>query len=283
MLWRTQNPEGRMSLADHLRELRRRVLIAAVALVVGGSVGWWRYNYLTGKMFHPLYVLQAQRHSGLVGPNFSGVTQAFSLKLKVALFVGVIIASPVWLYQLWGFIVPGLTRKEKRVSLAFVAAAVPLFLGGCLLATWALPRAIEILIGDFTPKGAYNLLDGSAYLTFVTRFILAFGLAFLLPVFLVALNAAHLLPARVMLKGWRVAIMLIALFSAVMTPTPDAWTMLALMLPMVALYYAAVGVSYLIDRRRAKNAPDWIDTPDDQASPIGTTSSLEDPPPLDES
>ena len=162
--------------------------------------------------------------------NFAGVTTAFSLKLKVALFVGVLIASPVWLYQVWAFIVPGLTRREKRTAMAFVAAAVPLFLGGCYLATWALPKAVEVLLG-FTPHGAANLQNASDYLDFVTRFILAFGLAFLLPVFLVVLNVAHVLPARVMIKGWRVAVMLIFVFSAMMTPTPDAWTMLAAGVP----------------------------------------------------
>lgn len=274
-----------MSLADHLRELRRRVVITAVALVVGGSLGWWQYSPLIKLMEHPLLVVAAERgRSSLVDLNFAtnGVTQAFSIKLKVALFVGIILSSPVWLYQVWGFIVPGLTSKEKRVSLAFIAAAVPLFLGGCVLATWALPRAVEVLLGDFVPQGAAILPDASVYFTFVTRFILAFGLAFLLPVFLVGLNTAHILPARVMIKGWRVAIMVIAVFAAVMTPTPDAWTMLALMLPMVALYYGAVGVSWLLDRRRAKNAPDWMETPDDQASSIGATSTFEGPSSLDD-
>ncbi len=118
------------------------------------------------------------------------------------------------------------------------------------------------------PQGAANLPDAALYLTFVTRFILAFGLAFLLPVFLVGLNVAHILPARIMLKGWRIAVILIFVFSAMMTPTPDAWTMLALALPMIGLFYAAVGVSMLLDKRRARREPEWAKVPDDEASPL---------------
>jgi sec-independent protein translocase protein TatC len=267
LLRRRSNPEGRMSLGDHLRELRNRLIVAIVAIALGGVVGWLAYDWLLTTLSEPLLALSRRRGGGLVQLNFAGVTTAFSLKLKVALFVGVLIASPVWLYQVWAFIVPGLTRREKRTAMAFVAAAVPLFLGGCYLATWALPKAVEVLLG-FTPHGAANLQNASDYLDFVTRFILAFGLAFLLPVFLVMLNVAHVLPARVMVKGWRVAVMLIFVFSAMMTPTPDAWTMLALACPMILLYFAAVGISALIDRRRRQGEPDWSELSDDEASSL---------------
>jgi sec-independent protein translocase protein TatC len=267
LLRRRSNPEGRMSLGDHLRELRNRLIVAMIAVILGGVVGWLAYDWLLTSLSEPLLALSRQRGGGLVQLNFAGVTTAFSLKLKVALFVGFIIASPVWLYQVWAFIVPGLTRREKRTAVAFVAAAVPLFLAGCYLATWALPKAVEVLLG-FTPTGAANLQNASDYLDFVTRFILAFGLAFLLPIFLVMLNVAHVLPARVMIKGWRVAVMLIFVFAAMMTPTPDAWTMLALAFPMIGLYFAAVGVAALIDRRRRRDEPDWSQLSDDEASQL---------------
>jgi sec-independent protein translocase protein TatC len=261
-----RDPDGRMSLGDHLRELRRRFVIAAAAIVVGSVVGWVEYDRLFTAIMAPFRKLAKER-GGLVNINFGGITQPFTVQLQVALFVGVILASPVWLYQVWGFIVPGLTKREKRTAMAFVGAAAPLFLAGCFLATRVVPNAVEILIG-FTPKGAANLPDAALYLTFVTRFILAFGLAFLLPVFLVGLNVAHILPARVMIKGWRVAVLLIFVFAAMMTPTPDAWTMLVLALPMVGLFYAAVGVSMLLDRRRARREPEWLKVPDDEASPL---------------
>jgi sec-independent protein translocase protein TatC len=255
-----------MSLGDHLRELRRRFVIAAAAIAVGSVLGWVEYDRLFNAIMAPLRKMAEERH-GLVNINFGGITQPFTVQLQVALFVGVIVASPVWLFQVWGFIVPGLTKREKRTSMAFIGAAVPLFLLGCLLATYTVPRAVEVLLG-FTPQGAANLPDAALYLTFVTRFILAFGLAFLLPVFLVGLNVAHVLPARIMLKGWRVAVLLIFVFAAMMTPTPDAWTMLVLAFPMVAFFFAAVGVATLLDRRRARREPEWAKVADDEASPL---------------
>lgn len=266
VLRRKRKTDGRMSLGDHLRELRRRLFVAAAAVAVGSVVGWVEYDRLFNEIMAPLRKIAAERH-GLVNINFGGITQPFTVQIQVALFVGVIVASPVWLYQVWGFIVPGLTKREKRTSIAFIGAAVPLFLSGCFFATKAVPKAVEVLLG-FTPAGAANLPDAALYLTFVTRFILAFGLAFLLPVFLVGLNVAHVLPARIMLKGWRIAIMLIFVFAAMMTPTPDAWTMLVLAMPMVGLYYAAVGVAALLDRRRARRQPDWGNVSDDEASPL---------------
>lgn len=274
-LRRKRKTDGRMSLGDHLRELRRRFVIAASAIVVGSVLGWLVYDRLFTAIMAPLRKM-AEERDGLVNINFGGITQPFTVQLQVALFVGVIVASPVWLFQVWGFIVPGLTKREKRTSMAFIVAAVPLFLSGCLLAAYAVPNAVEVLLG-FTPQGAANLPDAALYLTFVTRFILAFGLAFLLPVFLVGLNVAHVLPARIMLKGWRFAVLLIFVFAAMMTPTPDAWTMLVLAFPMVAFFFAAVGVATLLDRRRARREPDWSKLADDEASTLDEEAG-----PLDE-
>ena len=274
ILRRKRNVGGRMSLGDHLRELRRRVLVAAGAIAVGSVLGWVEYDWLFNRIMAPLRKVAAERH-GLVNINFGGITQPFTVQLQVALFVGVIVASPVWLYQVWGFIVPGLTKREKRTTVGFIGAAVPLFLGGCFFATQAVPRAVEVLLG-FTPKGAANLPDAALYLTFVMRFILAFGLAFLLPVFLVGLNIAHVLPARIMLKGWRIAVLLIFVFAAMMTPTPDAWTMLVLAMPMVGLFFAAVGVATILDRRRARREPEWANVADDEATPLDDRASVLD-------
>ncbi|MEO8517689.1 MAG: twin-arginine translocase subunit TatC [Dermatophilaceae bacterium] len=271
ILRRKRNDGGRMSLGDHLRELRRRLFVAGGAIAVASVLGWVEYDALFERIMAPLRRVAAERN-GLVNINFGGITQPFTVQLQVALFVGVIVASPVWLYQVWGFIVPGLTKREKRTSMAFIAAAVPLFLSGCFFATRAVQTAVEVLLG-FTPKGAANLPDAALYLTFVTRFILAFGLAFLLPVFLVGLNVAHVLPARIMLKGWRIAVLLIFVFAAMMTPTPDAWTMLVLALPMVVFYFAAVGVSFILDRRRARHEPRWANVADDEASPLDDDDS----------
>lgn len=265
---KSRDPEGRMSLGGHLRELRNRLTIAGLAIVVGGSVGWIYYNPLLERLQDPLRQVAEARHTDLVKLNFGGggITEPFAIKVKVAIFVGLLIASPVWIYELWAFVMPGLTKKERRYAITFLAASVPLFLGGAYLAWVVMPKAVVTLL-EFTPTGAVNLPAADTYLTFVTRFILAFGLAFLMPVLMVGLNLAHVLPGRIMLKSWRVSVFLIAVFAAVMTPTPDPWTMLFMAIPMVALFFIATGIALLVDRRRAKNAP-YADLSDDEASPL---------------
>ena len=265
-LRRQRDPEGRMSLGDHLRELRKRIVVAGVAIIAGAVVGWLNYERVLGKLTEPLYEL-AKRRQGVVNINFTTMTDAFSIQLNVSIFVGLILASPVWLFQIWGFVVPGLTKKEKRVARLFIVASVPLFLAGCALAYLFLPHAVDVLLG-FTPPGAYNLQQATDYLNFVLKLVLAFGLAFLLPVFMVALNLAHVLSAAAMLRGWRPMVMVIFVFAAVMTPTPDPWSMLFLALPIVALYFAAVGVCAILDRRRVESEPSWLSLPDDEASQL---------------
>lgn len=260
-----------MSLGDHLRELRNRVLIAAATIIVAGILGWIFYENVIDALTRPITTLARERtkegESGLLNINFGGLTDPIAIRLTVSLFVGLILASPVWLWQIWGFIVPGLNRKEKRVARLFIVAAVPLFLAGCALAFFMLPKAVAVLLG-FTPENAANLQDAGAYLNFVLKFIVAFGCAFLLPVFLIALNLIGILPGRVMLKAWRPAVMIIFVFAAVMTPTPDAYTMCVLALPMVVFFFAAVGIAFLFDRRKAKNDPEWMGVPDDEASSL---------------
>lgn len=249
-----------MALAEHLRELRNRVVVAAAALLLGTIAGWSLYDPVNALLFAPLQRLGGE-------PNYPSLTDPLAVHLQVALFIGVIVSSPVWLYQIWAFVVPGLTKREKRTAAFFLLTAVPLFLTGCYLAYLTLPKAVEILV-SFTPPGARNILPASDYFGFTTRFILAFGCAFLLPVFLVGLNLAHVLPGRVMLRGWRVATIALFVFAAVMTPTPDPWTMLALAVPMIALYFGACGVALLVDRRRDRSRPSWADLDDETASPL---------------
>ncbi len=258
-----------MSLGDHLRELRRRVLIAILAIFLGAVVGWWRYTWIFDRLSLPIKEVAKERGAAIVTLNLANPTDSFSIAITVGLFVGVIIASPVWLFQVWAFIVPGLTNREKRTAGVFIGTAVPLFLAGCALGYVTLPKAMHALL-SFTPTDAANILPADVYLNFVLKFILAFGLAFLLPVFLVGLNAAGILPARVMVKSWRPAVFLIFLFAAMMTPSPDPWSMVALAVPMIGLYFLAVGLSFILDRRKAKRSPaaEWQNIPDDQASAL---------------
>jgi sec-independent protein translocase protein TatC len=257
-----------MSLSEHFREFRNRLLVAALAVLACSVVGWVYYVPIIGYISEPVTSLRNADGDPLVPLNFATtLTAPFSLRLRVSIFVGIVLSSPVWLWQVWAFLLPGLTRKEKRLALWFGLASVPLFLAGALLAAWALPRTIAVLL-SFAPPDSQNLQDATVYLNFVLYFILAFGIAFLLPVFMVGLNSVGLFPVRVMRSGWRISLLLILVFSAMATPDPSAWTLFALATPMYALYWLAVGVAALNERRRRRRDPDWLSAADDEASAL---------------
>jgi sec-independent protein translocase protein TatC len=236
-----------MPLGAHLTELRKRLTLSAAGLLAGAVVGWVAYDPLLRALMDPLEAAAAAS-GGHVTLNFSTVVASFDLKVKAALFLGVFVSCPWWLCQLWAFVTPALTRGERRRSIGFLAAAVPLFAGGGLLAWWALPNAV-VLLTAFTPPGAYNLIEAQSYLTFVMRLICAFGLGFVLPALMVALNLAGLVLAVTWLKAWRWAVMSAFTFAAVMSPTPDVLTMVALAAPICGLYFGAIAVCHLHDRR----------------------------------
>src|SRR4249920_2367536 len=168
----SKDPEGRMPLRAHLAELRSRLIKSGLAIAVGAVAGWFLYDPLLRTLIEPLREIARERDQ-LITINFAEVASSFNLQLKLSVYLGIVVASPVWLYQLWAFVVPGLTRREKRYSMAFVGAAVPLFLAGVGLAWVVLPNAVRFLTG-FTPQGATNLITADGYLTFVTRMMLAF-------------------------------------------------------------------------------------------------------------
>ena len=258
-----------MTLAEHFKEFRRRLLVsvsaaALAAIAIGVHFFWPVYNKLT----EPWFSYKNANPDSLITLNFGEATSALSQRISLSLWAGIILTSPVWLYQIWAFIVPGLTKKEKRWSLGFIAAMVPLFLTGVFVAFTILPMALQILYG-FTPPGSSNIQDNAKYFAFVTRLMLVFGIGFLLPVFMVALNLIGVLPSRFVFQHWRVATLLIMIFAAVATPTGDASTMLMLGIPLLGLYFIAGFVMKFIEKRRAKNRPDWAkDLADDQASAL---------------
>ncbi|NMR21518.1 twin-arginine translocase subunit TatC [Cellulomonas fimi] len=239
-----------MPLREHLLELRKRVGLAVVGLLLGAVVGWVLYPPIFEILQAPVVDLNEAR-GDLIALNFSGVLSAFDMRLKVAFFVGVIVSSPWWVYQLWAFVTPGLTHRERLTTVGFVTAAVPLFLAGAFLAWTLLPKAVALLTG-FTPEGSANLITAQEYLTFVMRMVLASGVGFLLPVVMVGLTMVGAVEGRTWLRGWRVAVLLAFVFGAVATPTGDAVSMLVLAVPIVGLYFAAVGVALLRDRRVAR-------------------------------
>lgn len=239
-----------MPLREHLAEARRRLALAALGVVLGAVVGWLLYEPVFEALQRPVLLLADDRE--LVRLNFAGVATAFDTKLQVSLFLGVLLASPWWLLQLWLFITPGLTTRERRYAVGFVAASVPLFLAGALLAWRVLPYAVPLLIDEFTPVGAANLIDAQTYLGFVMRVILVMGLAFLAPVVMVGLNLAGLVRGSTWLRGWRWAVLIC--FTIAALASPEVTSMIVLGIPMCGLYFAAVGLTVLTDRRRDRSA-----------------------------
>lgn len=246
----TRPADGRMPLIDHLKELRKRIVLVALGLLVGAVAGWLLYDPLLQALQRPLDVAEELTGNEMT-LNFAGPMAALDLKIKSALFLAVFLTCPWWLYQLWAFITPGLTSKEKRYAYVFVGAAIPLFVGGALMAWFVFPHAIQILSG-FLPDQATGFTNAQEYLSLVMRLLIAFGLAFLSPVLLTGLNMAGLLPAASMAKGWRWAVLIAFTFAAIMTPTPDPWTMILVALPICLLYFVALGIAWLHDRRQER-------------------------------
>ena len=182
---RKTNPEGVMSISDHLRELRNRLMIAAGAILVGSIVGYFFSSKAIDLLQSPLNAVRATGRDD-VSLNFDTLTGAFDLRLRVSLWLGFLGTSPVWIYELWAYMAPGMTRKEKRYVWGYGVASLLLFGCGVALGLMILPHAILILL-DFMPHSTSAILQSSYYFSFVMRLLLVFGVAFLLPEFLVAL------------------------------------------------------------------------------------------------
>jgi sec-independent protein translocase protein TatC len=273
-----KDPEGRMPLADHLRELRNRLLRSVLAIVVVTIVALFFYKDIVDFLMRP--VLESvgcppQARGNLSAGTGScaeftvnGLLSPFTIMLKVSFMTGMVVATPIWLYQLWAFLAPGLHRHERKYSLFFVAAGVPLFVAGAFFAYRILPTTADVML-EFTPADAKNLLPLDDFLDLLTRMVVVFGLAFELPLLLVLLNFAGVVTGRRMLGWWRVMVMTITLFGAIATPSTDPVGMLALAVPVTALYFMAAGVSLVNDRRRARW--DAAGPGDDEASDLDLT------------
>jgi sec-independent protein translocase protein TatC len=270
---RQQNPEGRMPLMDHIRELRNRVVKMALALGAGMIVGFIFFTPVWNVISRPLChaVIRGQTGCKTLGVNqlaLDGPLDPFYLHVKVALVVGVILSSPVWLYQIWAFVAPGLYTREKRWSYIFLGTAVPLFLIGVTLAYWSLGRSMHYLLG-LTPNSVANLIQVDQYMSFVMAMLLAFGLAFELPLLIIMLNLAGILTHERFRKWRRVMIFGVFLIAGMANPSPDPITMLILGGGCAVLVEVAEFIVWSNDRRRARLHPDpYADLADDQLSPI---------------
>jgi len=257
---RQQNPEGRMPLTDHLRELRNRVVKMALALAAGMTAGFVFFTPAWHVIERPLCATAIRGHSGCrtLGVDqlvLTGPLDAFYLRVKVALIAGVILSSPVWLYQIWAFAGPGLHAREKRWSYTFLSTAVPLFGIGCTLCYLSLGRSLRYLLG-LTPGGVTNLIQVDQYLSFVMAMMLAFGLAFEVPLLIVMLNLAGVLTHERFRRWRRVLIFTVFLLAGLANPSPDPLTMLILGGTCAVLVEAAELIVWANDRRRARLHPD---------------------------
>jgi sec-independent protein translocase protein TatC len=254
--WRRKTPEereGAMSLIDHLKELRHRLLICLWALLVGSVVGFFLYEpamrliqspYCDFLRENPDKAPFEQQGCSLI---FLGAVDGFLITVKVIVFLALLVALPVILYQLWAFIVPGLTARERKWAIPFVALSVALFILGGLAAFLTLPKALDFLLsagGDFVNP----LLTVDKYIGFVIFTVLAFGLGFEFPILLISLSAAGVLSNETMRKYRRQVVLGLAIVAAVITPSPDPISMLALLIPLYLFYEGAIIVSRLLKR-----------------------------------
>ncbi|MFE7533661.1 twin-arginine translocase subunit TatC [Streptomyces rhizosphaericola] len=285
-----KDAEGRMPLLDHLRELRNRLLKAVLAIVVVMIVAAFFQKEIYEFLLAPIQDSVGCKNGvvttvdgkscallktdTLIGP--------FTNALKVALMSGVLLATPIWLYQLWAFVAPGLHKGEKRYAYAFAVVGAPLFLAGGYLAYAILPQTAEIMLG-FSPDDVQNQIGLDSYLDLLVRMVIVFGLAFELPLLLIALNMTGVITGKRMLGWWRGMIVGLTVFAAFATPGGEPISMLLLAGPLALLYFIAVGFSLLNDKRRNRKNPD-AELSDDEASnldltpePVGRIEPVTDP------
>jgi sec-independent protein translocase protein TatC len=275
-----QNPDGSMPLMEHLRELRNRVFKMALIIAVGAIAGWILYPHIFHFIEGPFCRLPAGRESlKIYHPSGTGVAacrqtlivnglfDALFLHIKIAIIAGVILTSPLWLYQLWAFVAPGLYARERRCAYFFAGSAVPLFLIGGVLAYFAMTRGLHFLLSQ-VPNGVQPLITIDTYIGYFMAMLGIFAIAFELPLVLVMLNMAHVLTHDRFRRWRRGIIFCVFLFAAVFTPSPDPLSMLLLAVPCVVLVEVAEVVIYFNDRRRARIPDPYAGLADDEAAPL---------------
>jgi sec-independent protein translocase protein TatC len=250
---RGRSADGSMPLLEHFAELRRRAFRAALGIGIGAVAGWFATPWVLAQLRSPVTALA--RHGGghTAELNFPVLSGAIDLRLQIAITVGIVLASPIWIYQVWAFIVPALIRKERRYVIGFLGTAIPLFLIGCGSGWHVLPHIVGIL-GSFVSRQDTSIVDAKTYYDFAVKLVVAVGVAFVLPVFVVLLNFAGVLIGVAVLHAWRIALLGILVFTAIVTPSADVASMFLLALPMTTLYFAATGICLLHDRRTARRA-----------------------------
>ncbi len=278
---RGRDPEGRMSLGEHLIELRNRLVISAVTVLLLAIVGWFVFPWVFEALKRPFELAAAQ---GLqANLNFRGVGTGLNVRLQMSAYVGLILSSPMIMLQIWLFVMPGLHKNERRYAIGFFGSAIPLFFLGCAAGYWAVNQLVPVLL-SFTPQSEQveQLISYDEYLSLLVKTMLAFGIAFVVPVVMVLLNFMGIMRGRTMLKGWRWIIFVSFAFTAVMVPTPEPITLIAMSAAIASLFFGAILIAILHDRRADKRRGDE-DLDDDEASRIDDdVEAIDGPSRLDE-
>jgi sec-independent protein translocase protein TatC len=263
---RRRPTDGTMTLTDHLRELRVRIVKSMMAVVIGAVIVLVFYDRVLAWLTAPYLDLCRRREAGFCGLSYDAVldevnlftldpVEGFSTRMRIATYGGIVLALPVLLWQIWRFVVPALKRNERRYAVGFVASSMVLFAIGGVIAFSTLSKAIEFLI-DWAGDGVDQVFRVSSYIRLVTLMVIAFGIGFMVPVLLVFLQLVGVLRPRQLLAVWRFAVVGIVFLAAAITPSGDPVSLASLSVPMVALYFASIGVGKLLTLRRPSDSPD---------------------------
>jgi len=257
---------GTMSLGDHFRELRARLMRSLLVFLIALVVAFFFYNQLLDLVLDPYNKAREVLGSEVSTKAYiKGAAGPLMLQLKLCGVAALVVSSPYWLYQIWAFIMPGLHPHEKRWTKVFVAVAGPLFLAGVAVGYYIMPKGLEVLIG-FTPKSLENLVEFGEYFSFLTRMLLVFGIAFEIPLFVVLLNLAGVVSGRTLGQHRSWIIVGTFIFAAVATPSTDPFSMTMLAVPMTILFLASEVIARMVDRRRGRvGTAQWDD---DEVSPL---------------
>ena len=240
-----------MTLLEHLAELRRRLIICAIAVSLGAVVGWLAYNHVLHFMQHP-YCETLKHHPSFKGANgcnfvITNPLEGVTTRIKVSGYFGLTLALPIVLFQFWRFVTPGLHAKEKKYVLPFVLTSMLLFALGAAVAVLTWPQALNFLIG-VSGQGVSTFFSPSKYIGLYTLVIIAFGLSFEFPVILVFLELVGVLNSAKLLSWWRYAVVLIFIAAAVITPSQDPYSLFGMALPMCLFYFLAIGIGKLLKK-----------------------------------
>lgn len=265
---------GQMPLMEHVRELRSRIIRALLGITLGVVLAWYFYPEILAWLTAPYEEVRPALEKAGINTELvmMGIGGGFQFRLKLSLIAGLIFASPIWLWQLWAFVVPALFKHERRIALGLTALCVPLFVGGAWLGYWVFPKAIHLLIG-FVPMDWGSLLSGADYLTFAMRMMILFGIGAQLPVIVVVLNRLGIVRSAQLVHARPWIVVGIFVFAALATPTVDPVTFLFLGIPMTLMHLVAERIAVFTERKRT-NRPKGEGIDDDQASRIDSPEAI---------